>query len=68
MKVKAIKSYYDLQQHKAVKVGDEFEVSAERAKELTTAGNKAGYALCEVVEENEPAKPVKKGKAAKEEG
>jgi len=53
MKVKAIKDYYDLKLKKNVLVKDNevFEVSEERAKELTTADNKAGYPVCVVVEE-----------------
>ena len=50
MKVKAIKSFYDLKRKQSVKVGDEFEVTAERGKSLTTAANNAGYPLCEEVE------------------
>lgn len=37
MKVKCIKEYNDLQKKRAVKVGEEFEVSAERAKILLSA-------------------------------
>jgi len=57
MKVKAIRDYYDLKLKKNVLVKDNevFEVSEERAKELTTADNKAGYPVCVVVEdETEP--------------
>ncbi len=37
MKVRAIKEYNDLQKKRLVKVGEEFEVSAERGKELLNA-------------------------------
>lgn len=37
MKVKAIKEYNDLQKKRLVKVGEEFEVSAERGKILLSA-------------------------------
>lgn len=69
MKVKAIKEFYDLEREMAVKVGDEFEVTAARGKELTSVHNKAGAILCEditpVTDEVEKA-PVKKARAKKE--
>lgn len=53
MKVKVIKSYNDLQLKRVVKVGETLDVSEERAKELITDDNKAGYPLCEVFTEPE---------------
>ena len=70
MKVRAIKPYNDLQLKKYVRAGDEFEVTEERAAELTSENNKAGQVLCEVVTEvapeDKPKKQTKK-KAAKNE-
>ena len=52
MKVRPIKTYNDLVLKRMVTPNDPpFEVSEERAAELTTANNKAGYPLCEIVEE-----------------
>ena len=51
MKVKCIKEFYDLERQTNVALGDEFEVSAARGKELTTAYNKAGCVLCEALPE-----------------
>ena len=52
MKVRPIKTYNDLVLKRMVTPSDPpFEVSEERAAELTTANNKAGYPLCEIVEE-----------------
>lgn len=59
MKVKVITDFYDLEADKMRKIGDEFEVSAARAKELTTYKNKAGEILCVMLKKdnkNEPAK------------
>lgn len=53
MKVKAIKTYNDLQLKRVVKAGETFDVSEERAKELITDDNNAGYPLCEVFTEPE---------------
>ena len=60
MKVKAIKQYYDLDLKKVVKAGDEFEVTNARAKELSTANNKAGKKLVEIISTGETAKGKKK--------
>lgn len=49
MKIKAIKDFYDLKAGVMRKTGDEFEVSAARAKELTTFKNRAGEILCIVL-------------------
>lgn len=64
MKVKAIKDFYDLVRKTDVKAGDEFEVSEARATELSTANNRAGYAVCEVLADVE--KVEKKPKTKKE--
>lgn len=50
MKVKAIKDYFDLELNKMVKALDEFDVSEERAKELSSADNKAKQPLVEILE------------------
>jgi hypothetical protein len=65
MKVKAIKNYYDLELKKNIAVGEEFEVSAERAKALSTVNNKAGIVLAEVIESTTTDK-VAKGRKKKE--
>ena len=49
MRVKCIKAYQDLQLKRLVNVGEEFEVSDSRGKELTTVNNKSGRILCEEV-------------------
>lgn len=64
MKVRAIKNFYDLKRKQDVKAGDEFDVSEERARELSTANNRAGYAVCEVLADVE--KVEKKPKTKKE--
>lgn len=68
MVVKCIKEFYDLERQMTVKVGDEFEVSKARGEALTSANNKAGCVLCEVVAtvetETEPA--PKKSRKKKE--
>ena len=59
MKVKAIKDFYDLKAKKKRKADkDIFEVSAARAKELTTVNNKSGEILCVPVEK-EPSEEIK---------
>ena len=58
MKVRAIKDYYDLELKKTVKIGEEITVSAARGKALTTKNNKAGYALCEIVEADAATTPT----------
>lgn len=60
MKVRVIENYFDLQLKKTVTAGDEFEVSEARAEELTSANNKAGRALCELVRETPEASPGSK--------
>ena len=72
MRVRAIKDYYDLELKKTVKIGEEFTVTAARGGALTTKNNKAGYALCEVIEATTPtteevaeAAPKKKRAAKK---
>lgn len=57
MKVKAIKDYYDLELEKAVKVGQELEMSEERAQKLSSKKNKAGMVLVELMGKKEPEEP-----------
>lgn len=65
MKVKAIKTYYDLELKKVITDKDpEFEVSEARAKELSGYKNKAGYPLVEIVKTT--ATTNKGGKKKKE--
>lgn len=49
MKVKCICDYYDQKLNKAIKKLDEYEVSDERAKELSGSDNKAGFPLVEIL-------------------
>ena len=71
MKVKAIVQYYDLQLIRKIKVGEELDVTEERAATLINAG------FCELVEleeepekepeeEPEEEKPTKRGNKKKE--
>ena len=53
MKVKAIKDYFDLELNRTIQNLEEFEVSAARAKELSSTENKARQKLVEIIE---PAK------------
>lgn len=56
MQVKCIESYYDLIQKKSIKVGEVFEVSKERAQELATSDNKAGFPLVVILENDSNVK------------
>lgn len=54
MKVRALKTYYDLVLKKTIEEGQEIEVTEERAAELSNNENKAGMKLVEkVMMENE---------------
>ena len=66
MKVRAIKNYYDLELKRNIAVGEEFEVTAARAKELTTVNNKAGIVLAEIIEVTPTTEKVAKGRKKKE--
>lgn len=56
VKVKCILGYYDTKRNKRVRIGEEFEVTEERAKRLLKA---------KVVEEIPPTTPEKVDKARK---
>lgn len=56
VKVKCILGYYDTQKNKRVRIGDEFDVTEERAKRLIKA---------KVVEIIPPTAPEKVAKARK---
>ena len=62
MKVKCIKSYYDLKLNKTINVGDEFEVTEARAKELSSVNNRAGSVLVEMITTTTTTDKVAKGK------
>ena len=49
MKVKALKTYYDLVLKKEIKEGQEVEMTEERAAELSTEKNKTGLKLVEIM-------------------
>lgn len=49
MKVKALKTYYDLVLKKEIKEGQEVEMTEERATELSTEKNKTGLKLVEIM-------------------
>lgn len=69
MRVKAKEKYFDLELNRSVNAGEEFEVSNERGKALTTAANRARRALCEEVAAPTPTTEkvaVKKPRAKKE--
>ena len=58
MKVKALKTYYDLVLKKEIKEGREVEMTEERATELSTEKNKAGIKLVEIMETAEQEETV----------
>lgn len=58
MKVKALKTYYDLVLKKEIKEGQEVEMTEERAAELSTEKNKAGIKLVEIMETAEQEETV----------
>lgn len=62
IKVKCVLGYYDTKLSKSVPVGEEFEVSEERAKQLI----KAKVAVIVADNAAEPVKAPKKGRAKKE--
>ena len=62
VKVRCILGYYDTKLSKSVPVGEEFEVSEERAKQLI----KAKVAVIVADNAAEPVKAPKKGRAKKE--
>lgn len=68
-KVKVIKQYYDLKLKKSLSVGDEVEMTEERAEQLSTNKNAIGCPLVEILATTSPttekvakvkAKPRKK--------
>ena len=72
MKIKCIEAYYDMKLKKNININDILDVDEARGAELTTKNNKAGYALCEVIEATTPtteevaeAAPKKKRAAKK---
>ena len=68
MRVRCIESYYDLKLKRNVKAGDEYEVTEERAKELSSTDNKAKRILVEVLEKSTtPTTEKKRGRAKKKE-
>ena len=68
MRVRCIESYYDLELKRNVKAGDEYEVTEERAKELSSTDNKAKRILVEVLEKSTtPTTEKKRGRAKKKE-
>lgn len=67
MRVKCIEKYNDLELDRLVNVGDEFDVTDERGKALTTTANKAGRALCEEVATPTAEKAARKPRTKKEE-
>ena len=62
MKVRTLKLFNDLQSNRLRKVGEIFEVTEKRARELTLAHNGT---LVEVIEEKREEKPTAKPKATK---
>lgn len=65
MRVKCVKSYYDLKLKKTINAGDEFEVDDARAKELSSVNNKAGSVLVEIITTTTTTDKVAKGKPRK---
>ena len=51
MRVRCIEAYYDLELKKNIKAGEEYELSEERAKELSSIDNKAKRILVEILGE-----------------
>ena len=65
MRVRCIEAYYDLELKKNIKAGDEYELTEERAKELSSVDNKAKRILVEVLEKaTTPTTEKKRGRAA----
>lgn len=62
MKVRALKLFNDLQSKKLRKVGEVFEVTEKRARELTLAHNGT---LIEVIEEKRKEAVITKSKTTK---
>ena len=52
MKVKAIMNYFDKQLNRMVEALEEFEVSEDRAKALSTNNNDAMQPLVEIIDES----------------
>ena len=68
MRVRCIEAYYDLELKKNIKAGEEYELSEERAKELSSIDNKAKRILVEVLEKaTTPTTEKKRGRAKKKE-
>lgn len=67
MKVKALKTYYDLVLKKEIKEGQEVEMTEERAAELSTEKNKTGLKLVEIMETAEQETPEEAPEEAQEE-
>ena len=68
MRVRCIEAYYDLELKKNIKAGDEYELTEERAKELSSVDNKAKRILVEVLEKaTTPTTEKKRGRAKKKE-
>ena len=65
MRVKCVKSYYDLKLKKTINAGDEFEVDDARAKELSSVNNRAGSVLVEIITTTTTTDKVAKGKPRK---
>ena len=62
MKVKCINKYQDLKLNKLINIGEEFEVTEARAKELIMAK------VCEVIPDQDEAAPKKRASKKKVEG
>ena len=62
MKVRTLREFNDLQSNKLRKVGEVFEVTEKRARELTLAHNGT---LIEVIEEEKKEAVITKPKTAK---
>ena len=67
MKVRCIKSFNDLQQGKYIEKGTEFDVTVERAKELSSTDNIVKMALVELLEEVPESIPEEVTKSTQEE-
>ena len=78
MRVRCIEAYYDLELKKNIKAGDEYELTEERAKELSSVDNKAKRILVEILGEvktdtaelkaaTAPTTEKKRGRAKKKE-
>ena len=63
-KVKVIKAYYDLKLKKSFSVGDEVEMTEDRAAQLSTTNNAMGCPLVEILAATTPTtEKVAKAKA-----